>query len=90
MVRLREVRRELGYTSRELSEKSGVSMSTISMIETGKQQPHPSTLRKLADAMGVDIREITRGPMVEFRMPSGVMGFMSVEDLKRMQQQKEE
>ena len=85
MVRLREVREELGYSQKELSDKTGVALSTISGIELGKHKARPATLRKLADAMGVDIREITRGPMVTVQMPTGVLGLVSVEDLKRFQ-----
>lgn len=85
MVRLREVREELGYSQKELSDKTGVALSTISGIELGKHKARPATLRKLADAMGVDIREITRGPMVTVQMPTGAFGLVSVEDLKRFQ-----
>jgi transcriptional regulator with XRE-family HTH domain len=87
VVRLREVREELGFTQKELSEKTGIALSTISGIETGKHKARPATLRKLANAMGVDIREITRGPMVPVQVPNmpGVLGLVSVEDLKRMQ-----
>ena len=87
MVRLREVREELGFSQKELSDKSGIALSTISGIEVGKHKARPATLRKLADAMGVDIREITRGPMVPVQVPNmpGVYGLMSVEDLKRVQ-----
>ena len=85
MVRLREVREELGYSQKELSDKTSVALSTISGIELGKHKARPATLRKLADAMGVDIREITRGPMVTVQMPTGAFGLVSVEDLKRFQ-----
>jgi len=87
MVRLKEVREELGFSQKELSEKSGVALSTISGIELGKHKARPATLRKLADAMNIDIREITRGPMVPVQVPNmpGVYGLMSVEDLKRFQ-----
>jgi len=77
----------MGFSQKDLSEKTGVALSTISGIEVGRHKPHPSTLRKLADGLGVDIREITRGPMVTVQMPTGMMGLMSVEDLKRFQQQ---
>ena len=89
VVRLKEVREELGFSQKDLSDKSGIALSTISGIEVGKHKPRPATLRKLADAMGVDIREITRGPMVTVQMPTGVMGLVSVEDLKRFQQQQD-
>ena len=87
MVRLKEVREELGFSQKELSDKSGIALSTISGIELGKHKARPTTLRKLADAMGVDIREITRGPLVPVQVPNmpGVYGLMSVEDLKRFQ-----
>lgn len=62
-----------------------MALSTISGIELGKHKARPATLRKLADAMGVDIREITRGPMVMVQMPTGAFGLVSVEDLKRFQ-----
>ena len=32
---------------------SGVAYDTIHGVETGKHQPRPSTVRKLADALGV-------------------------------------
>ena len=90
MVRLREVREELGFSQKDLSRVTGVSTATISTIENGKAKAHPSTLRKLADGLGVDIRELTRGPMVTLQMPSGAFGLMSVEELKRFQQQQGE
>jgi len=87
VVRLKEVREELGFSQKDLSDKSGIALSTISGIEVGKHKPRPATLRKLADALGVDIREITRGPMVPVQVPNmpGVYGLMSVEELKRFQ-----
>jgi transcriptional regulator with XRE-family HTH domain len=91
VVRLKEGREELCYSQKELSDKSGIALSTISGIELGKHKARPATLRKLADAMDVDIREITRGPMVPVQVPNlpGVYGLMSVEDLKRFQGEQE-
>jgi transcriptional regulator with XRE-family HTH domain len=85
--RLREVRESLGYSQRDLSQMSGVTQATISHIENGVGKPRPSTLRRLADAMDVDVREITRGPQVRFKLPNmpGVMGLVREEDLKQMQ-----
>lgn len=89
MVRLKQVREELGFTQHELAERSGVSQTTITHIETGQiNTPRPSTLRKLAAGLGVDIRELTRGPMVPIQVPNmpGVYGLISTEELRRMQQ----
>ena len=46
---------------RELEEKSGVSYNTIWRIEDGRQGAHPRTIRKLAEALGVDPKELIRG-----------------------------
>ena len=62
MLRLREVRTELGYSTAELSEMTGFNQQTIERWERGANQPRPNNLRKVAEAMGVDMREITRGP----------------------------
>jgi transcriptional regulator with XRE-family HTH domain len=58
--RLRELRREQVLSLRELEEKSGVSYNTIWRIEDGRQGAHPRTIRKLADALGVEPKELIR------------------------------
>jgi transcriptional regulator with XRE-family HTH domain len=59
--RLRELRREQVLSLRELEEKSGVSYNTIWRLEDGRQGAHPRTIRKLADALGVEPRELVKG-----------------------------
>jgi len=59
--RLKELRREQVLSLRELEEKSGVSYNTIWRIEDGRQGAHPRTIRKLADALGVDPYELVKG-----------------------------
>ena len=59
--RLKELRREQVLSFRELEEKSGVSYNTIWRIEDGRQGAHPRTIRKLAEALGVEPRELIRG-----------------------------
>jgi transcriptional regulator with XRE-family HTH domain len=59
--RLRELRRERVLSLRELEEKSGVSYNTIWHLEDGRQGAHPRTIRKLAEALGVDPKELIRG-----------------------------
>jgi transcriptional regulator with XRE-family HTH domain len=58
--RLKELRRERVLSLRELEEKSGVSYNTIWRIEDGRQGAHPRTIRKLADALGVEPKELIR------------------------------
>jgi transcriptional regulator with XRE-family HTH domain len=52
-MKLRELRLRRALTLRELGVLSGVAYDTIHGIETGKQAPRPSTVRKLANALGV-------------------------------------
>jgi transcriptional regulator with XRE-family HTH domain len=58
--RLKELRRERVLSLRELEEKSGVSYNSIWRIEDGRQGAHPRTIRKLADALGVEPKELIR------------------------------
>jgi transcriptional regulator with XRE-family HTH domain len=59
--RLKELRRERVLSLRELEERSAVSYNTIWRIEDGRQGAHPRTVRKLAEALGVDPKELIRG-----------------------------
>ena len=56
--RLRELRRLRVLTLRELEEESGVSYNTIWRLENGHREARPSTIRKLAAALGVDPGEL--------------------------------
>jgi transcriptional regulator with XRE-family HTH domain len=46
-----------GMNQIELAKASGVAQNTISEIEIGKRQARPATLKKLADALGVEIAD---------------------------------
>ena len=59
--RLRQVRRERALSQRDLSRTTGVAFDTISRLETGKQRAQPKTVRKLANALGVEPRELIGG-----------------------------
>jgi transcriptional regulator with XRE-family HTH domain len=58
--RLKELRRARVLSLRELEERSGVSYNTIWRIEDGRQGAHPRTVRKLAEALGVEPSELLR------------------------------
>ena len=60
-TRLRQLRRQRALSQRDLSRMTGVAFDTISRLETGKQQAQPRTIRKLADALGVEPRELMKG-----------------------------
>ena len=44
----------------DLAEKSGVHRNLISTYEHGRSGAHPDTIRKLANALGVDPTELIR------------------------------
>lgn len=60
MERLRELRKDKVLSMRELEELAGVSYNTIWRLEAGRQGAHPKTIRKLAEALGVEPRELIR------------------------------
>jgi transcriptional regulator with XRE-family HTH domain len=39
---------------------TGIAFDTISRLETGKQRAQPRTIRKLADALGVEPRGLMK------------------------------
>jgi transcriptional regulator with XRE-family HTH domain len=55
---LKRIRNEYPLTVRELAEMSGVSYDTITKVENGHREARPSTIRKLARALGVEPREL--------------------------------
>jgi HTH-type transcriptional regulator, competence development regulator len=58
-LRLREQRLRQGLSQRDLSERTGITAANISRLETGEtSQPRPSTLRKLAAGLGVEVAEL--------------------------------
>jgi transcriptional regulator with XRE-family HTH domain len=59
--RLWELRRERVLSLRELEERSGVSYNTIWRIEDGRQGAHTRTVKKLAEALGVEPSELLMG-----------------------------
>jgi transcriptional regulator with XRE-family HTH domain len=53
--RLKALRQERGLQQRQLAEKSGLTPSMVSQIESGRLTPSLHTLGKLAGALGVPI-----------------------------------
>ena len=58
LPRLRALRRRAGLTQRELAARAGLTHSTVAYLETGKHAALPSTVRKLAAALGVPPDEL--------------------------------
>lgn len=56
--RLDEIIREQGRTQKWLSEKTEVSMATISLIKQGKRLPTLSVALRIARTLGVTVEDI--------------------------------
>jgi transcriptional regulator with XRE-family HTH domain len=59
--RLRSLRIEQALTQAELAESAGVALNTVARLERNETEPHMPTARKLAAALGVHPRELTKG-----------------------------
>ena len=56
--RVQEYRKQKSYTQDKLAEMIGIDTVSLSKIETGKNYPSPDTLKKIADALGINIYEL--------------------------------
>lgn len=57
--RLRYWRERRALSQRELAEAAGMGQNTIWRTESGEATPHPATLRKLAQALGIRVDQLT-------------------------------
>ena len=61
--RLKELRTVRAFSQQELADAAGVGRNTISRIERGETGAHGRTLRRLAQALRVDVAELVQtGP----------------------------
>jgi transcriptional regulator with XRE-family HTH domain len=58
--RLRQLRVKRALSLRALKERSGVAFDTINKLELGHRPARLVTIRKLADALGVQPRELIK------------------------------
>jgi len=59
-AKLRELRRRRMLSLRELEQQSGVAFDNINKLENEKRRAQPRTLRKLAEALGVEPHELMK------------------------------
>ena len=58
---LRRLRTLNALTQAQLAERAGLTESAVARAERGETEPHMTTVRKLADALGVHPRELIEG-----------------------------
>jgi transcriptional regulator with XRE-family HTH domain len=59
--KLRQARYDAGYSLRELAAELGVDHNVIWLYEHGRRNPQPRTLRKLAEVLGTEVRDLRAG-----------------------------
>ncbi len=58
--KLKALRIEQALTQEELAAKAGVAANTVARLERNETEPHMSTARKLAQALGIHPRELMK------------------------------
>jgi len=58
--KLRRLRRQKALSQQDVERMTGVAQATLSDLEGGKRGARASTLRKLAEALGVEPRELMK------------------------------
>lgn len=56
--RVKELRIEKGLSQEALAQRAGISFSTVNKVENRRKSPTLATLDKLAEALGVDTKEL--------------------------------
>jgi transcriptional regulator with XRE-family HTH domain len=59
-ARLRRLRRERAFSQQDVTRLTGVAQATLSDLEGSKRGARASTLRKLAEALGVEPRKLMK------------------------------
>ena len=59
-VKLQRLREEKVLSQRELARLAGLTHQTIWRFENGFVNAHPRTIRKIAEALGVEPRELVK------------------------------
>lgn len=57
---LKRFRREKALSQRDLARETGISPDTIGQLERGHRQARPSTIRKLAQVLGTEPKELLK------------------------------
>lgn len=56
--KLQKIRKDKGFTQEQLAEKVGVSTTWIGYIETGFKRPNLKLVYKIANILGVKVKDI--------------------------------
>ena len=79
---MKAIWRRSGLPLRDLAERAATSAATLSFYESGKKVPSLSTLRRVADAAGLDLEvslvpRLTTADRRTLALPEGLAGVIS-------------
>ena len=57
-ITLRQARARSVLSVRELADRAGVAPATVYQVEHQRTRPHPRTIRRLSQALGVEAMEV--------------------------------
>lgn len=57
-ARLKKIKKEKNINRKTLSELTGISMVQITNLEKGRNNPKPTTIAKLAKALGCEFEDL--------------------------------
>ena len=66
--RLRKLRGEKGMSQKDVADAVGMTQAAISQLESGRRVATPKTVKRLAEAIGVDIEELAGEDEGEFEL----------------------
>jgi transcriptional regulator with XRE-family HTH domain len=59
--KMKALRQERVLSQRELARMAGLTQMTVWRLENGYRDAHPGTIRKLAQVLGVEPKELVKG-----------------------------
>jgi transcriptional regulator with XRE-family HTH domain len=58
--KLRKARHKLGYSLREFGRVSNTDHNQLWMYENGRRNPQPRVIRRLAEALGIEVQDLLK------------------------------
>jgi transcriptional regulator with XRE-family HTH domain len=85
---IRRQREAKGWSQAKLGVLAGTGPSGISQIETGRRNPSAATLQRIAEALGVEVRDLfplEQAPLPDFKVQRGFNAWaVSREEYRRL------
>ena len=80
--KIKRLRKDKGWTQKDLENKTGIAQRNISSYESGKLQPSSRTIKRFAEAFGIEVDELageaTREPALAIADPELLQMFKEV------------